>query len=285
MPVYGKDFTYTGEYLLIDDTEGNWRIKFLTSGTFIPLTEQMIDVFLVGGGGGGGAGRASSSGSGGGGGYTKTTKSIKIIKNTSYHIVIGAGGDGYPGTNIYQGTNGGNSSGFSQSVNGGNGGSDTRGGDGGSGGGGGFSGRTYGMLANYEYSCVGGSDGSNGVQYTNYTDNDRYAPIKLSAGAGQGTTTREFGEATGDLYAGGGGGMLYGEGSSFHNNRSTSEICAGGEGGGASGYNYTDSVNGFKYAIENKGGGGGGTNNTIANNHPKIDLGSSGIVVIRNHRE
>lgn len=39
IPVYGKDFTYTGEYLLIDDTEGNWRIKFLTSGTFIPLTE------------------------------------------------------------------------------------------------------------------------------------------------------------------------------------------------------------------------------------------------------
>ena len=53
MPVYGKDFTYTGEYLLIDDNDGNWRLKFLTSGTFIPLTDIMIDVFLVGGGGGG----------------------------------------------------------------------------------------------------------------------------------------------------------------------------------------------------------------------------------------
>ena len=62
------------------------------------------------------------------------------------------------------------------------------------------------MLSRYEYSCVGGSDGGNGVQYTNFSGSDRYAPYQLSAGTGQGTTTREFGEPTGELYAGGGGG-------------------------------------------------------------------------------
>lgn len=55
-------------------------------------------------------------------------------------------------------------------------------------------------------------------------------------------------------------------------------------GGGASGYNKTDETNGLKYAVENKGGGGGGTNNIKAPNFPKIDLGGSGIVVIRNTR-
>ena len=267
VPVINKDFTYTGECQVLDDTDDEgvkWRIKFLTSGTFIPLSDMTIDVFLVGGGG-----------------YTKTIKYIMLTANTEYPIIIGAGGDGYTGPNVYQGTNGGESSAFNQSVNGGNGGSETRGGDGGSGGGGGFSGGTYGMLSRYEYSCVGGSDGGNGVQYTNFSGSDRYAPYQLSAGTGQGTTTREFGEPTGELYAGGGGGMIYNEGSNFGD---TSAICNGGDGGGASGYNKTDATNGLKYAVENKGGGGGGTNNIKAPNFPKIDLGGSGIVVIRNTR-
>ena len=284
VPVINKDFTYSGECQVIDDTDDEgtkWRIKFLTSGTFIPLSDMTIDVFLVGGGGGGGAGGAGSAGAGGGGGYTKTIKYIMLTAKTEYPIIIGAGGDGYPHPNVHQGTNGGESSAFNQSVNGGNGGSDTRGGDGGSGGGGGFSGRTYGMLSRYEYSCVGGSDGGNGVQYTNFSGADKYAPYQLSAGTGQGTTTREFEEPTGDLYAGGGGGMIIGEGSNFGD---TSGICNGGDGGGANGYNRTDAINSPKYAVENKGGGGGGTNNIMASNYPNIDLGSSGIVVIRNVR-
>ena len=50
-------YTYTGSSTFIDDGNGNWRIKFLTSGTltFTNLGTGVngIDVFLVGGGGSG----------------------------------------------------------------------------------------------------------------------------------------------------------------------------------------------------------------------------------------
>ena len=82
-----------------------------------------------------------------------------------------------------------------------------------------------------------------------------------------------------DIFAVGGGGS----GGLSMDGSSNSSLAAGG--GGASGYNKTDETNGLKYAIENKGGGGGGTNNIMASNYPKIDLGSSGIVVIRNNRK
>ena len=48
------EYTYTGNASLIDDGGGNWRIKFLTSGTltFTKLGNAKggLDVFLVGGG-------------------------------------------------------------------------------------------------------------------------------------------------------------------------------------------------------------------------------------------
>ena len=57
-------FTYTGNYEVVDDDdnvisdvdsyEGNWKIRFLTSGTFESTSDVLVDVFLVGGGGGGG---------------------------------------------------------------------------------------------------------------------------------------------------------------------------------------------------------------------------------------
>ena len=48
------NFTYTGTYETVDDGDGNWRIKFLTSGVFTLLKPKqlLIDVFCVGGGGG-----------------------------------------------------------------------------------------------------------------------------------------------------------------------------------------------------------------------------------------
>ncbi|MEA5058850.1 MAG: hypothetical protein VB049_02260, partial [Candidatus Pelethousia sp.] len=52
-PIAESDFTYTGDYALVDDGEGNWRLKFLTSGTFTPKKDMLIDAFLVGGGGAG----------------------------------------------------------------------------------------------------------------------------------------------------------------------------------------------------------------------------------------
>lgn len=74
-------FTYTGTYTFLQDTASNWRIKFLTDGTFTPLSDMVIDLFAVGGGGGtehssgsyadpgGGGGYGASGGAGGGGDY------------------------------------------------------------------------------------------------------------------------------------------------------------------------------------------------------------------------
>ena len=59
-PIIGKDFNWTGgdgTYQVLDDGGGDWRIKSLSSGTFTPLKNMVVDVFLVGAGGGGGGER------------------------------------------------------------------------------------------------------------------------------------------------------------------------------------------------------------------------------------
>lgn len=173
--IFASMYTYTGSSTIIDDGSGNWRIKFLTSGTFTPLVNMTIDAFLVGGGGGGGTYSSNSQlGGGGGGGYTGTFQPITLTANQTYSIIIGGGGG--------IGASGGVTSGFGNSVNGGlagsNSGSSARGGNGGSGGG---------LGQNYA-ATNGGSDGSS------------------PSGTGQGTTTKEFGETAGTLYSGGGGG-------------------------------------------------------------------------------
>ena len=224
IPIAGTDFTYSGEYQVIDDSDNEgakWRIKFLTSGTFTAIYDLVIDAFLVGGGGGGQA-------PGGGGGYTTTVKSLVLTANTEYPITVGAGGTAGA---IALGTNGGSSGAFSCSAAGGERAtSANQGGNGGSGGG-----------ASVQSSGGnGGSDGGDGGKVGSSGNN----------GKGQGTTTREFGESTGDLYAGGGGGK---------------ENGLGGAGGGGD-YNEDGEAN--------TGGGGGGHG-----------AGGSGIVIIRNHRE
>lgn len=177
-------FTYTGTYEYIDDGGGNWRIKFLTSGTFTPLKAMTIDAFLVGGGGSGAVGLRSGTSSGAGGGYTETFKKIELTANTEYYIEIGAGGylNNTSGMNK-KGVTGGTTKAFGKSVPGGNGGGNNtgsliNGGDGGSGGG-----------------APTGSGGVNGSDGTGDT-----------AGSGQGKTTREFGEESGELYSSGGNG-------------------------------------------------------------------------------
>ena len=173
------EFTYTGSYQVVQDNDsvisdfanwkGNWKIRFLTSGTltFTNLHgwNGLIDVFLVGGGGGGGTG---SDPGGGGGGYTKTQRNISVSKQNKYNITIG-GGDGI-------------SSAFSFSAKNGSKGGNGNGGDGGSGGGG-----SYGK---------GGSNGGDGGTAYDY----------YPGGKGQGTTTKEFGEPNGKLYSDGGHG-------------------------------------------------------------------------------
>lgn len=227
------EFTYTGDFEVVNDSDehittshGNWKIRFLTSGmlTFTELkgAENGIDVFLVGGGASGAARKSGgvAFGGGGGSGYT-TTGTVNVQINTPYKIVIGAGGSGVPCDSV--GIDGGKTIAFGLVSNGGiHGGRGTDsgtaifGGDGGSGGGG-----------------AGGYGGTDGRAGTN------------SGGSGQGTTTREFGDAGGTLYA------------------------SGGDGGVAVPISGAD----------NTGDGGDGGKNV------KSGSGGSGIVIIRNSRE
>lgn len=248
------EFTYTGDFEIVNDSDvpitesqDNWKIRFLTSGTltFTNLNgaENGIDVFLVGGGGGG-------SRAAGGGGYTKTLKAVKVSVGTAYSIVVGAGGIAGVG-NSKAGSSGGTSNAFGASANGGkaNGtASSYIGANGGSGGGAGSSNGAGGQ---------GGSDGSDGF-HRDGTHRD--------SGTGQGTTTREFGESGGKLYAGGGGGCT----------TTSSNGGAGGDGGGGDGGNTSG---GATSGETNTGGGGGGAANNKAGGS-----GGSGIAIIRNTR-
>lgn len=194
-PIIGEDFNWTGgdgTYQVLDDGGGNWRIKFLSSGTFTPLKDMVVDAFLVGGGGGKGVSYTGAGGSG----YTTTTRSVSLVANRAYPITVGAAGMNGTHTNA-AGQNGGATSAFGATAAGGKGtpiGSGTSrrpGGAGGSGGGG------YNSSGGLKYtSAAGGTDGGDGTAST------------TAGGAGQGTTTREFGEADGDLYASGGGDNL-----------------------------------------------------------------------------
>ena len=195
------EFTYTGDYEIVNDSDepitvsqGNWKIRFLTSGTltFTNLNgaENGIDVFLVGGGGGSWYGTWGGDSNpqfipsaAAGGGYTITKKNISVTVGTQYTISIGAGGLGGTGEGDASGKNGGNTTAFGATANGGKTGTTkAKGGDGGSGGAG-YGGSSGG---------IDGADGSDG----------RYD--EWAGGKGQGTTTREFAESAGKLYSTGG---------------------------------------------------------------------------------
>ena len=295
---------YTGNCTVIDDGNGNWRVKFLTTGTLRMSKALDVDIFLVGGGGGGGKGfkRAYNvgiysyvgwGGSGGGGGYTKTYSGINIAASTSYTITIGAGGTAQ---------NNGSASSFKQgstvigtAAGGKAGGTQSAGGAGGSGGGGGG----Y-LVKSTRYAGDGGSYGNSGTASGEEC---------LASGAGQGSTTCEFGEGTlsgctkGDeyAYAGGGGG---GAGTVTYKSASNSEgygtttpkACLAGDsygntvncygeggirGGSWGGHSNTPSYSNFQTAIANTGGGGGGGG---ARDQASGSAGASGIVIIRNAR-
>ncbi len=225
---YTESYTYTGNSTVVEDSNGNWKIKFLTSGTFVPSVDMQVSAFLVGGGGGGAYYDGTQYDSiGGGGGYTKTIKLVELKKDVSYSITIGSGG-----TASYNSAagNGETTNAFTYSAIGGSGGGYTAGcGNGGSGGG--FS------------EGNGGSNGSDGLKSNGKT----YA-------LGQGSTTREFGEDSEDLYAGGGGGGYW-----------SLNSLGGAGGGGAKGV----------AGVANTGGGGGSSGRTQAG------IGGSGIVVIK----
>ena len=236
---YLPTFTYTGTCRLIDDENGNWRIKFFTSGTlkFTKLASTSVDIFCVGAGGGG------NGGGGGGGGYTKTVNAETLTTGTSYTITIGAGG--------YRATGGTSSFGSLNKAAGGYV-AGQAGGNGGSGGGGYY----YGGAAN---TVAGGYDGGNGLSHL--TSLIGKGQKEVSGPNGENGTTREFGETTGDLYAGGGAGETY----------SSTTGLLGGYGGGGRSYGYEKHGD---PGTKNTGGGGGA----------RYSTGGTGIVIIRNAR-
>lgn len=236
-------FTYSGDYVVRDDGV----VELRSTGTLVFLSKAVIDLFLVGGGGAAGTppryyGTGAMS-SGAGGGYTATYKKITVQEEVA--VTVGAGG--LHNTSVGEGNPGGVTSFGTYSVNGGSGSpSDGVGGNGGSGGGGqGKSSTSAG---------AGGANGNDGIKGT------------LAGGTGQGTTTREFGEAAGKLYAGGGGGGAY----------NTSGGAGGSGGGGAGGANNANGASGEA----NTGGGGGGAARGGSTPYYGGD-GGSGIVCFR----
>lgn len=241
------DFTYTGG--TFNERTADGVVEFLETGILTMKKDTYVDVFMVGGGAGGVTVTSSSGngGAGGSGGCTRTIVNALLRKGVEYQVVIGAGGTG-------GGNSGGETSAFGYTVSGGTVGA---GGSGGGKGGVSASGQTN--------AGDGGSNGSDG-------GNVGYS-ITGNPGKGQGATTREFGEAIGKLYAGGGGG-----GAGVYGSFGTSG--AGGEGGGANGNSTTD-------ATANTGGGGGGGKASSGSSSPggKGTAGGSGIVCIRLHQD
>lgn len=255
-------FTYTGDYVVRKDGV----VELHSSGTLVFLEPKVIDLFMVGGGGAGGVGQLNAYRGlgGGGGGYTRTVRKVSVTPNNGYTVTVGSGG--LVTNNITQPTNGGASEFGNFSVGGGlsavlassSSAHTSSGGAGGSGGGGGvYSTSDYG---------TGGNNGEAGEQGTN----------GAYGGAGQGFTTREFGEAAGKLYAGGGGGGRFLV-------SSTPVVSLGGSGGGGSG-GFTDTNSTVTQAAgaggANTGGGGGG--GTTTNMRSILGgSGGSGIVCFR----
>lgn len=284
--IYPK-YTYTGDDTLIKDENDHWRVKLTSSGVIENLGEDLkIDIFAVGGGGGG-----SGQGFGGCGGFTQTVKGVTISKNQRIEVFIGSGGaSGYGSTTGPSGTIRGLDGGTSKFgdlcvANGGQGGpyssknsphSSFRGGSGGGA-------PAQNSSRSNNNAGAGGTDGGNGGSANNtYTDGS--GSWTEQGGIGQESTTREFGEAGADLYAGGGGGGVLRPGSS------TGQPGAGGSGsptlatpGGVTGTVYNSPRGGN--AGGGYGGGGGGTWNNSASSDSRYGVGAQGIVIIRDARE
>ena len=227
---------------------------FTNSGTFtVPAGVTAIDVFLVGGGAGSDLEYEKGYG-GSGGGYTYTER-IAVTPGSSASVLVGAGGvganDGSPSTFTLG----------SKTLTA-NGGKVSNRGVGGAGGSGGGGGGQYQIVAGN-----GGSDGSNGFASTPY--NNGTQAFTNEGGAGQGSTTRAFGESGGTLYAGGGGGAWSPTG--YQGARGF-----GGAGGGGNGQEVFSTTNVATGGTPNTGGGAGA--------HYRADVsgaGGSGVVIIR----
>lgn len=256
------------------------RKAFTSSETFtVPANVRSIDIHCTGGGGCGGSKFLSGdrSPAGGAGGYTAYKKGIAVTPGEILVITVGEGSaqNNYASaTMTYGGTSSlaRNTTILCSAGGGGNahnpngrGENAWAGGHGGSGGGSGqYINSDQGSSA--QPAGEGGSNGSAGYGY-----HWNSQPAVLGAphsGNGQGTTTREFGEANGALYAGGGGGG----GTNF---------AGGGAGGGGKGGrspSYTNYLPADGSAGTGGGGGGGDMKDYYTSSKGK---GGSGNVIVR----
>lgn len=259
-------FTYTGDYVVRKDGV----VELLTSGTIVFLEPKVIDLFMVGGGGAGGSDARNTvvGCGGGGGGYTRTVRNYSVTPNTQYNVIIGSGAEA--SRTVDKPASGSTSFGDFSVVGGGSpqlnrssSADYTTGARGGSGGGNGL----------YSKS-TGGDGGSDGGSGGSGSGTSGIPP------AGQGFTTKEFGEQTGKLYAGGGGGGTY-------ISAQSPVYALGGAGGGGAGAwgagaNKTQAAGAGEANTGGGGGGGvgvGGVANIIGGS------GGSGIVCFREAQE
>lgn len=277
------DFTYTGQY---NERPEDGVVELLSTGILTVSKKTVIDYFMVGGGASGNVGDYSSSdntigygGGGGASGYTITVTAKILYPGVSYQVVIGSGGAAVSADSSTSRTKLGNAGGhtiaFGSKVEGGKTSSEAKnGGDGGSGGGGSVIG-TSGVKT---YTAgAGGSDGSDGE--TPEKTNNTYTG---KGGTGQGTTTREFGEPNGKLYAGGG---AAGGGASYSARMKSNGGAGGAGGGGAGGGRNNDGAGSNGEANTGGGGGGSAASLSTSSSNRVSGAGGSGIVCIRLHKE
>lgn len=267
--ISGKTYTATAS-----TTKG--QRTFTSSGMFtVPAGVRLIDVFCVGGGASGTNGTSGASdtcaGGGGGSGRTATVKAVSVTPGQQFAVNIGAGG---ANDTTWSG-NGGGATSFGElcvAVGGGGRPSVSGGTTGGSGGGSSGGGSAY----SSNRRGIGGAGGSNG-------SSGGVGASAITAGAGQGTTTRAFGEAAETLYAGGGAGGSYSSGSTY------SAAGGGAGGGGRGGYRVSSSSSsdispGQPGTPGTGGGGGGGTNYSSASSAyawcRQGGAGGSGICIV-----
>ena len=283
-------FTYTGSYQVVDDNDnvisspstyiGNWKIRFLTSGTltFSNSTglDSGIDIFVVGGGGTGARGgeyiMQSRGGGGGGGGAAITVIKFPAATGNSYSIVIGGNQSnssfGLSGTAYFTALAGGTPDVPSYSSSGGHVAPV------GSGGAGRLSGQTsYYGASNVIVRTGGAGNGSAGNYEFNGSSGKRYGAGGSPGTGGVAQSSGGYSSTPGSGGADGGG--RGGAGCSYVN-----------QGRGYSTYGGYDGTAGTANTGSGGGGGGGycGYNSTSTGTFGWGAAGGSGIVIIRNTR-
>ena len=268
---------------------GNYRVHaFTSSGTLtVPSSFSTSSYYLVtaGGGGAGNSYFNATRGGGGGGAGGVIYNTSYTLATGSYTITIGAGGSG--GANENLGSDGSNTTAFSQTAIGGGGGaifSNTAGTGfdgrpGGSGGGGRGSGTVGGAGTTGQGNAggqggdqTGGGGGGGGKSQTGFDTHQVAGDVPSAHDGGDGTDYSSiFGTSLGESgYFGGGGAGSSGEDTGMTNNLTG---AAGGLGGGGN----SEGVNGgtFENGDANTGGGGGAGHGSTSSGS-----GGSGIVLI-----